>query len=189
MWVLLDNYDSFTHILLHYLLNTGNDCMVVRNDEKSVQQLAAIKPERLIISPGPQTPIEAGITLEAIEYFHTQIPILGICLGHQALGMFFSAPLLHCPTPMHGKTSMVQHDGHPIFEGINTTFEAMRYHSLCIHLENNKTLLPIAFAKDDQVIMGICHKSLPLIGLQFHPESIGTPNGQQIINNWAKMNL
>lgn len=187
MWVLLDNYDSFTHILHHYLLHTGNDCVVIRNDEVTVEELAAMNPERLIISPGPQTPREAGISLNAIEHFQDKIPILGICLGHQALGMFFGAPLIHNPAPRHGKTSLVKHNGHLIFEGIDEEFEVMRYHSLCIDLSNNKALLPIAFASDDNVLMACAHKNLPLIGLQFHPESIGTPCGQQMIDNWAKM--
>lgn len=187
MWVLLDNYDSFTHILHHYLLHTGNECIVIRNDELTVEELIALNPERLIISPGPQTPHEAGISLRAIEHFYDKIPILGICLGHQALGMFFDAPLLHSPAPMHGKTSKVKHNGHLIFRGIYEEFEVMRYHSLCIDLSNNEELLPIAFASDDKVIMACAHKNLPLIGLQFHPESIGTPCGQQMIDNWAKM--
>jgi anthranilate synthase/aminodeoxychorismate synthase-like glutamine amidotransferase len=187
MWVLLDNYDSFTHILHHYLLHTGNDCIVIRNDELSIEALAALHPSRLIISPGPQTPREAGISLKAIEYFHDKIPVLGICLGHQALGMFFDAPLLHSPAPMHGKTSIVKHNGHAIFKGIDEEFEVMRYHSLCIDLSNNKALVPIACATDDTVLMACAHKNLPLIGLQFHPESIGTPYGQQMIDNWAKM--
>lgn len=187
MWVLIDNYDSFTHILHHYLLHTGNNCVVIRNDEVTVEELVELKPERLIISPGPQTPREAGISLEAIEYFHNKIPILGICLGHQALGMFFDAPLLHSPTPMHGKTSKVKHNGHFIFEGIGKEFEVMRYHSLCIDVSNNKELLPIAFSTDDNVLMACAHRNLPLIGLQFHPESVGTPCGQQMIDNWAKM--
>jgi anthranilate synthase/aminodeoxychorismate synthase-like glutamine amidotransferase len=187
MWVLLDNYDSFTHILHHYLLQTGNDCCVIRNDEISIEALAAMNPERLIISPGPQTPKEAGISLAAIDYFHNLIPILGICLGHQALGMYFGAPLLHNPLPMHGKVSKITHQAHPLFEGLANEFDAMRYHSLCIDIANIDCLRGIAFSQDDNVLMAFAHQSLPLIGLQFHPESIGTPDGQKIINNWSKL--
>lgn len=188
MWVLIDNYDSFTHILHHYLLNTGNACTVIRNDELSLAELIALHPTRLIISPGPQTPYESGISLAAIAHFHNKIPILGICLGHQALGVFFEAQLCHAPRPMHGKISKVKHFGHPIFEGITSPFEAMRYHSLCIQLDNDDaTLLSLAIAEDDQVLMAVAHRSLPLIGIQFHPESIGTSDGQLMINNWAKM--
>jgi anthranilate synthase/aminodeoxychorismate synthase-like glutamine amidotransferase len=189
MWVLLDNYDSFTHILHHYLLQTGNECKVIRNDLMSVAEIAALNPSRLIISPGPQTPHEAGITLESLAYFHTRIPILGICLGHQALGMLFNAPLIKCPSPMHGKTSSVKHFGHSIFKGIANPFEVMRYHSLCIDISENKNLIPLAIAQDDNVLMACTHKTLPLIGLQFHPESIGTTDGQQMIDNWANMSF
>lgn len=187
MWVLLDNYDSFTHILHHYLLHTGNSCQVIRNDAIDLEALIALKPERIILSPGPKTPKEAGITLAVIAHFHDKIPILGICLGHQALGMYFGAQLLHSPAPMHGKTSMVQHNGHLIFEGVAPVFEVMRYHSLCIDLAACAALESLAISEDDGVLMALAHKKLPLIGLQFHPESIGTKDGQQIIDNWAKM--
>lgn len=189
MWVLIDNYDSFTHILHHYLLMTGNECVVVRNDALAVADLAAMNPSRLIISPGPQTPLEAGISMEAIGYFHDRIPILGVCLGHQALGMFFGAPLLHLPAPVHGKISLVQHNGHPLFAGIPDPFEVMRYHSLTIDLAGNSELLPLAGTLDDHTLMACAHKILPLAGVQFHPESIGTPEGHRIISNWAKSYL
>lgn len=187
MWVLLDNYDSFTHILHHYLLLTGHECVVLRNDELTPDELIGLKPSGLILSPGPQTPNEAGISLAAIEHFYNKIPILGICLGHQALGVFFGAKLLRNPAPMHGKTSIVRHSGHPIFEGIAEDFEVMRYHSLQIDPQLNTELETIAVAQDDKVLMAFAHKKFPLIGLQFHPESVGTPQGQQIINNWANL--
>lgn len=185
MWVLLDNYDSFTYILHHYLLMTGNDCVVLRNDEVSVSELAAINPSRLIISPGPQTPLQAGISLDAIAHFYDKIPILGICLGHQALGMFFGAPLVHLPAPMHGKTSRVKHNGHSLFTNISNPFEVMRYHSLAIDLEGNTEMVAIAHSLDDNIVMACAHKTLPLTGIQFHPESIGTQSGQAMLNNWA----
>lgn len=188
MWVLIDNYDSFTHILHHYLLqSSGKNCVVLRNDQTNLKGIIALAPERLIISPGPQTPRKAGISLEAIDYFHDKIPILGVCLGHQALGLYFGDQLQLSPTPMHGKTSLLAHNGHPIFEGIAQDTEVMRYHSLCIKLSAHSPLQAIAFAQDDQVLMGLAHKSLPLIGLQYHPESIGTIEGQKMIDNWAKL--
>jgi anthranilate synthase/aminodeoxychorismate synthase-like glutamine amidotransferase len=122
MWVLIDNYDSFTWILHDYLLQTGNECAVYRNDELSLQQLTDLSPDRLIISPGPETPLQAGITMAAIEHFHARIPILGVCLGHQALGMYFGAQLKHAPYPMHGKISEMEHWGHPLFNDVRTPF-------------------------------------------------------------------
>src|ERR1700759_2108234 len=128
MWVLIDNYDSFTSILHHYLLQTGHQCAVYRNDEITLQQLIDLHPERLIISPGPETPLQAGISMSAIGYFQSHIPILGVCLRHQALGMYFGAKLVHGPYPMHGKTSPVTHSGHPLFRDIPSPFTVMRYH-------------------------------------------------------------
>ena len=185
MWVLIDNYDSFTWILYHYLLQTGHQCNVYRNDEISVTQLAALNPERLILSPGPETPARAGITIEAIDYFHNRIPILGICLGHQALGEYFGARLTHAPSPMHGKTSLISHTGHPIFAGIPSPFTAMRYHSLVVTGFADTQLNSIAQTADG-TIMALEHNKYPCTGLQFHPESIGTEWGAQILMNWAK---
>jgi anthranilate synthase/aminodeoxychorismate synthase-like glutamine amidotransferase len=185
MWILIDNYDSFTHILHHYLLQTGHECIVLRNDALTVAELAALQPERLILSPGPETPLQAGITMEAIAHFYNKIPVLGICLGHQALGMFFQAPLLHLPAPVHGKTSQVQHSGHPLFEGADNPCTVMRYHSLTIDITHTPELIPIAHATDDQSLMACVHRSLPLCGIQFHPESIGTPGGKTMLDNWA----
>lgn len=189
MWVLLDNYDSFSHILHHYLLQTGNECIVYRNDALSLQQLVNINPSRLIISPGPETPLQAGICMESIAHFYNRIPILGVCLGHQALGMFYGAQLQHAPYPMHGKTSSVQHNGHSLFAGIDTPFTVMRYHSLVIDIPANSTLQPIAYATDDNAIMAIAHNTYPSVGVQFHPESIGTQQGLQLLYNWANMYL
>jgi anthranilate synthase/aminodeoxychorismate synthase-like glutamine amidotransferase len=186
MWILLDNYDSFTYILHHYLLQTGNECTVYRNDELTLQQLIDLAPSRLIISPGPETPLQAGICMEAIAHFHDKIPILGVCLGHQALGMYFGAALTHAPYPMHGKTSKVTHERHELFANIPTPFEVMRYHSLIIEGIENTGLQTIA-ATDDGINMGIAHSKYPCTGIQFHPESIGTPDGLQILKNWARM--
>ncbi len=186
MWILIDNYDSFTHILHHYLLQCGAACKVFRNDELTIAELKALNPERLILSPGPETPIQSGICIEAIAEFHDKIPILGICLGHQAIGMFFGATLLTLPYPMHGKTSQISYKKHFLFEGLSQPFIAMRYHSLAIETSQSPELLTLAYSLDDQVTMAIGHKKYPCIGLQFHPESIGTSQGIHIIQNWAK---
>lgn len=187
MWILLDNYDSFTYILHHYLLQTGNDCAVYRNDELSVEQLAALKPSRLIISPGPETPWQAGICMDAIAYFYDKLPILGICLGHQALGIHFGAQLSYAPYPMHGKQSSIAHNASAIFSNIPPTFSAMRYHSLVLQNLEGSGFVPTAFSTDDETIMAIQHSVYPCTGIQFHPESVGTIHGQTLINNWAKM--
>ncbi len=184
MWVLIDNYDSFTYILHDYLLQTGNECAVYRNDEITVQQLEALAPARLIISPGPETPLQAGITMEAIARFHDNIPILGVCLGHQALGMYFGAKLVHAPYPMHGKTSEISHNGDPLFKEIPSPFTVMRYHSLVVNNFANTPLSPTSHT-DDRTIMSLAHKQYPCIGVQFHPESVGTEYGLQLLKNWA----
>ncbi len=187
MWILLDNYDSFTYILHDYLLQTGHECKVYRNDELTVAELAALDPERLIISPGPETPLQAGITLEVIKYFHDKIPILGVCLGHQALGMFFGGELVHIPYPMHGKMSEVVHNRHELFNNIESPCTVMRYHSLAIEGLENTGLKVIASSNDDNVVMAVAHEQFPCIGIQFHPESIGTDTGLQMLRNWADM--
>ncbi len=187
MWILLDNYDSFTWILHHYLLLTGNECTVLRNDEVTVEELEAMRPERLIISPGPETPLQAGICMEAIACFHDRIPVLGVCLGHQALGMYFGAKLVHAPYPMHGKVSEVTHDGSSLFNDIPSPFNVMRYHSLVLENLENTGLTATARTTDDSTIAAIQHKIYPCTGIQFHPESVGTEYGQQLLNNWAKL--
>ena len=184
MWVLIDNYDSFTWILHDYLLQTGNECVVYRNDELNIQQLKDINPARIIISPGPETPLQAGITMEVIDQFHKHTPILGVCLGHQALGMYFGAKLVHIPYPMHGKTSEVAHNGHGLFENIPSPFIAMRYHSLAIDQFGGTPLKALAHTADGTV-MALAHEQFPCVGVQFHPESVGTEYGLQLLKNWA----
>ncbi len=186
MWVLIDNYDSFTYILHDYLLQTGNECTVYRNDEITVQQLADLNPERIIISPGPETPLQAGITMSVVDHFHKSTPILGVCLGHQALGMYFGAQLVHTPYPMHGKTSELTHTHHPLFKGIPSPFTAMRYHSLAVNDFDN-IQLEILARTEDRTIMALRHKHYPCIGVQFHPESVGTEYGLQLLKNWAAL--
>lgn len=183
MWVLIDNYDSFTYILHDYLLQTGHECIVYRNDEISLQQLQELAPERIIISPGPETPLQAGITMQVIDHFHKTTPILGVCLGHQALGMYFGAKLVHAPYPMHGKTSEVSHSGHALFTGIPSPFTAMRYHSLSV--TDFPDILHAIAHTSDGTIMALAHTLYPCIGVQFHPESVGTDYGLRLLKNWA----
>lgn len=186
MWVLLDNYDSFTRILHHYLLLTGQECTIYRNDEITVEELKQLAPSRIIISPGPETPLQAGICMQVIEAFHTTTPILGVCLGHQAIGMFFGATLIHAPIPMHGKTSEIYHQHSSLFKNIPSPFIAMRYHSLALDMSSSSNLEITAHTKDG-VVMGLAHTEYPCVGIQFHPESVGTSHGMQIIRNWAGM--
>lgn len=183
MWILIDNYDSFTHILHHYLLQLNKDVRIFRNDEVTLDELIALSPERIIISPGPQTPKEGGITNGVIEYFVTLVPILGICLGHQALGVYFGATLEKAAKPVHGQTSAVKHQGEHLFNGIPDHFMAMRYHSLIIDNWENTNIVPLAFSENNE-LMAFKHNIYPATGIQFHPESIMTEYGLQILQNW-----
>jgi len=188
VWALIDNYDSFTYILHHYLLQTGHECRVFRNNEVTADELKQLSPERIIISPGPETPLQAGITMQVIDQFHKTTPILGVCLGHQALGMYFGAQLVHIPYPMHGKVSLSTHAGHPLFAGIPSPFPAMRYHSLAV-TGFESTGLQVLAHTDDGTIMALAHEHYPCIGVQFHPESVGTEHGMQLLRNWAGLEL
>lgn len=185
MDVLIDNYDSFTYILHHYLLQAGMECAVFKNDEITVDELAAMRPQSIILSPGPETPLQAGITMAVIDRFHKQVPILGVCLGHQALGMYFGAQLVHAQ-PMHGKTSTISHTGHALFAGIPSSYNVMRYHSLAVN-EFSGTGLQTLAATSDGVIMALCHDVYPCMGVQFHPESVGTEYGLELIRNWHEL--
>lgn len=187
MWVLIDNYDSFTYILQHYLVQTGNECVVYKNDDLTLQQLIALHPSRIVISPGPETPLQAGICMEAIQHFHKTTPILGVCLGHQALGMFFGAQLIKATYPMHGKVSTVAHDNSSLFKSIPSEFPVMRYHSLVLDKVNQTDLVVSSRSADDGTVMSIEHPVYPSTGIQFHPESVGTEYGLQLLKNWAEM--
>ena len=188
MWVLIDNHDSFTHILQHTLLQAcDTECRVVPGDAVSLEELIALKPERIILAPGPETPQKAGITLEALAYFHNRIPVLGVCLGHQAIGLHFGARLVRAPEPKHGHRSLIRFEESPLFEGLPSPFEVMRYHSLVLEGLKGTELRPIAWAVDDGTVQAVAHKSLPVMGVQFHPESVGSPVGLQLLRNWAAM--
>ena len=186
MYLLIDNYDSFTYILQDYFLRMTDDCVVYKNDDLSIEKINTLNPERIILSPGPCTPLQAGICMDVIHHFHQSIPILGVCLGHQAIGMYFGATLSHAAYPMHGKTSSIQYEAHPIFHQLSNPFLAMRYHSLVL-TQLPESLLPLAIATDDQSIMAVAHQQYPCVGIQFHPESIGTPDGFQLLQNWKNM--
>jgi len=184
--VLIDNYDSFTYNLYDYILQCDCECTVYKNDEISTEALTSLAFDGIVLSPGPETPKEAGITLDVISHFHTLKPILGICLGHQALGVFFGATLRRARTPMHGKTSMITFENHTLFDGVAQPAEIMRYHSLVIDDLDGTPLKVLSRALGDREIMAVAHTSLPLYGIQFHPESILTPDGLTMIRNWIK---
>lgn len=186
MWVLIDNYDSFTYILRDYLLQVHDNVIVVRNDKATVAEILSWNPERIIISPGPATPEDSGITLPLIKAAYKHIPILGICLGHQALAQCFGARLIKARIPMHGKTSLAMHNGnHPVFKNIPRRFSVMRYHSLLIDDCSNE-MEPLAYTGEME-LMAFAHKVYPSVGIQFHPESVLTEYGLQIIRNWNSM--
>jgi anthranilate synthase/aminodeoxychorismate synthase-like glutamine amidotransferase len=185
MLILLDNYDSFTYNLQDYFSQLGKPCDVIRNDEKSLQEIIGMNPEAIILSPGPETPSKAGIMMEVIKSFHNKIPMLGICLGHQGIGEFFGAALVRAEKIMHGKTSLIYHQDHPLFSKIPSPFEAMRYHSLLLKNMERTCLQTIATTDDDEV-MAIVHPQYKVCGIQFHPESILTPYGISILKNWLQ---
>lgn len=189
MWVLIDNYDSFTHILHHYLLQLHEDVRVYKHDAISLDELERLNPERFIISPGPQTPKEAGITLSLIQTFYKTHPILGICLGHQAIGMFLEANLVRARYPMHGKVSLLNHQQQGLFAGLPPALEVMRYHSLVLENWDSKGIRPLAFSQDDNALMAFDHELYPLVGLQFHPESVLTQHGLVMLQNWKNLYL
>ncbi|MFQ6024357.1 MAG: anthranilate synthase component II [Acidiferrobacterales bacterium] len=184
MLLMIDNYDSFTYNLVQYLGELGEDVRVHRNDQITVDQMAKLAPERIVISPGPCTPNEAGVTVETVKCFGGQIPILGVCLGHQGIGQAYGGKIVHAKQLMHGKTSMIYHEGEGVFRGLPSPFEATRYHSLVIERKSLPGCLEITAWTEDEEIMGVRHKKLTVEGVQFHPESILTEHGHELLKNF-----
>lgn len=184
MIVIIDNYDSFTYNVVQAVGGLGADIMVFRNDKVEIAAIAALKPDRLLISPGPCTPDQAGISIAAIQYFGAMIPVLGICLGHQAIGEAYGGKVVRAGRLMHGKTSLILHDGFGVYRGLPNPFEAMRYHSLVISEADLPDCLAITARSDQSELMGVRHKSLPVEGVQFHPESIMTAVGVELLRNF-----
>jgi anthranilate synthase component 2 len=187
MILLIDNYDSFTYNLFHYLGELGAEVKVVRNDEITADQALALKPDGIVLSPGPCTPNEAGICLEVIERAAGRMPILGVCLGHQAIGQVYGGKVVRAPEPMHGKLSRIHHTGKSVFRGLNNDFLATRYHSLTIDPPSMPAALDVTATSEDGVIQGVMHKSHPVHGVQFHPESIASENGHALLNNFLSI--
>ena len=184
MILLIDNYDSFTYNLFHYLGELGADVKVVRNDEISAAQALGMNPEGIVLSPGPCTPNEAGICMDVIRQAAGNMPILGVCLGHQAIGQVYGGTVVRAPEPMHGKLSKVHHTGKSVFRGLNNDFLATRYHSLTIDPPSMPDVLEVTATSADGVIQGVMHKTHPVHGVQFHPESIASENGHALLNNF-----
>jgi anthranilate synthase/aminodeoxychorismate synthase-like glutamine amidotransferase len=191
MVFVLDNYDSFTYNLVQYLGEHGPEVEVRRNDQVTVTDVETMRPERILISPGPCTPHEAGISVELIRHFAGKVPILGVCLGHQAIGAAFGGEVVRAPKLMHGKTSAVQHDGKTIFRGLPSPMTATRYHSLIVQEENLPEELEISAWTSDgtgsRTIMGLRHRQFPVEGVQFHPESVLTTEGKKLIRNFVEL--
>jgi anthranilate synthase component II len=185
--LLIDNYDSFTYNLFHYLGQLGAEVVVKRNDGISAAEALAMKPEAIVLSPGPCTPNEAGICLELIQKANGTVPILGVCLGHQAIGQVYGGKVVRAPVPMHGKLSRIHHTGKSVFRGLNNDFLATRYHSLTIAPESMPAALEVTATADDGVIMGVMHKTHPVHGVQFHPESIASENGHALLQNFLRL--
>jgi len=183
---MIDNYDSFTYNLVQYLAELGEEVKVVRNDEIDVDEVERLAPERIVISPGPCTPSEAGISLGLVERFAGRVPVLGVCLGHQAIGQAYGGKIVHAKTLMHGKVSSIHHSGHGVFAGLPTPFQATRYHSLAIERQSCPAELEVTAWTDDGEIMGVRHRSLAVEGVQFHPESILTEHGHALLANFLK---
>jgi anthranilate synthase component 2 len=184
MLLMIDNYDSFTYNLVQYFGELGQEVKVVRNDEMTVDEVADLGAERIVLSPGPCSPNEAGVCLELLDRLKGRVPILGVCLGHQAIGQAFGGKVVHAKTLMHGKVSRIHHAGEGVFKGLPTPYEATRYHSLAIERASCPTELEITAWTEDGEIMGVRHRSLPLEGVQFHPESILTQHGHALLANF-----
>lgn len=186
MILLIDNYDSFTFNLVHYLGELGECCDVRRNDSLTAEDALALKPEAIVLSPGPCSPNEAGICCELIAAAAGKIPVFGVCLGHQAIGQVFGAKVVRAPTPMHGKISPVFHEGKDVFAGLPNPFNATRYHSLTLEPSSIPDSLEVTAWTEDGIIMGVCHKQHPISGVQFHPESIASEYGHDLLRNFLQ---
>ena len=190
MILVIDNYDSFTYNLVQYLGELGADIKVMRNDAVTLEEVAAAKPSRIVISPGPGRPEQAGVTMPVIRELGRTTPILGVCLGHQAIGAVFGGRVVRAGVPMHGKTSTIEHDGRGVFSGINGPFVASRYHSLVVEGTTMPEALEVsARTREDGVVMGLRHRAWPVHGVQFHPESILTGEGRRILRNFLEDTL
>lgn len=187
MLLMIDNYDSFTYNLVQYFGEIGVDVIVFRNDKITVREIEELAPQQIVISPGPCTPKEAGISIEVIKYFAGKIPLFGVCLGHQAIGAAFGGRIVNAKNLMHGKTSLIYHDGKTIFKDIPNPFEATRYHSLVIEKESLPDELEVSAWTDDGEIMGVRHRKYIIEGVQFHPESILTTHGKEILRNFLRL--
>jgi anthranilate synthase/aminodeoxychorismate synthase-like glutamine amidotransferase len=184
MLLLIDNYDSFTYNLFQYFSELGEKVLVLRNNKTTVTEIEKLKPERIVISPGPSTPQNAGISNEVIKHFSQKLPILGVCLGHQCIGYTYGGIVGRAPVIMHGKSSLIHHNQQGVFRGLNNPFSAIRYHSLEVKREKLPECFEITAWTDDGTIMGMRHKKYPLQGVQFHPESFMTQNGKEILSNF-----
>ena len=184
MLLLIDNYDSFTYNLFHYLGELGADVVVRRNDALTADEAVAMRPAGIVLSPGPCYPDQAGICLDLIAAAGEDMPILGVCLGHQAIGQAYGGHIVRAPQPMHGKLSRIHHTGRSVFKGLNNDFQATRYHSLTIEPESLPAALEVTARSDDGVIMGVVHKTRPIHGVQFHPESIASEQGHILLKNF-----
>jgi len=187
MILLIDNYDSFVFNLARYFEKLGHETTVVRNDKITVEQVRELAPRALVVSPGPCTPNQAGISLDLIDAFHSTLPILGICLGHQAIGQSFGATIVRAEEPMHGRASSIDHDSTGVFQGINSPFNACRYHSLVVDRDTLPESLKVNAWTSDNVVMGIQHTDLPIVGWQFHPESILSENGFSLLTHFLRL--
>lgn len=187
MILVIDNYDSFTYNLVQYFGELGAELRVVRNNETTPAEIAAMKPERIVVSPGPCSPTEAGISCDVIAKMGSVVPVLGVCLGHQCIGQVYGGRVVRAGRLMHGKTSMIQHNGKHLFAGMPSPFEAIRYHSLLVERATLPAVLEITADTDQGEIMGLRHRELPVYGVQFHPESILTQHGMQILRNFLSL--
>ncbi len=184
MILLIDNYDSFTYNLFQYLSELGEEVVVVRNDKTDIEAIEGMKPERIVISPGPSTPLHAGISNDVIKYFAPRLPILGVCLGHQCIGYSYGGLVVQADRIMHGKSSLIHHNGRGVFAGLPSPFSAIRYHSLMVQHDGLPQCFEITAWTDDGTIMGLRHRDYPLEGVQFHPESFMTEQGKELLKNF-----